>query len=428
MTLLELSDLAKANGIILLISLILLSATGLIFIYKSKKLNIDLLMYSGLFFIIWGLGNIPQLYDFIIILINGAPSNIIPDEFLSIAKFIWTPFAFILGIYVGVELLIPKKKRYILIIYLTLGVVYEILLFIDPLEVVRRSNNFALISLSFRDNNVFSIQWTIFSIIHMIYVISFFVFNGLGFFYKAVQTSGLLKRRFMLISMGFLITSLFILITFFIQEIRQEFEWLTQYTSFCIVFTLLGFFLYFGLKPKKKAKTRKKKIPTKKQIQLASYLVGASSDIEVTSDLEDISKHLENPLIIFASYATKDEELFKVHKISKHLTKYSEIEKVVFWQEFLDDNIYEYMDENLGKCDVMLLFCSKNALGSVPVKKEWTAADAIGKPIIPVFFNPNHIPPLLKSRLGMEYDFYDLKKNVIELHDLILKKVVGLSE
>ena len=53
---------------------------------------------------------------------------------------------------------------------------------------------------------------------------------------------------------------------------------------------------------------------------------------------------------------------------------------------------------------------------------EWTAADALGKPIIPVFFDATHIPPILHSRLGFEFDFYDLKKNAINIYNLILKK------
>ncbi|GAH04365.1 unnamed protein product, partial [marine sediment metagenome] len=58
----------------------------------------------------------------------------------------------------------------------------------------------------------------------------------------------------------------------------------------------------------------------------------------------------------------------------------------------------------------------------VPVKKEWTAADIMGMPIIPVFTNPDHIPPILKSRLGYEIDPDDVQTNVHELYVLALKK------
>ena len=48
----------------------------------------------------------------------------------------------------------------------------------------------------------------------------------------------------------------------------------------------------------------------------------------------------------------------------------------------------------------------------------------MGKTIIPVFINPDHIPPLLKSRLGIEFDERNLKRNAEKLHDLILKKLM----
>ena len=59
---------------------------------------------------------------------------------------------------------------------------------------------------------------------------------------------------------------------------------------------------------------------------------------------------------------------------------------------------------------------------SIPVKKEWTAADAMGKPIIPIFIKTDHIPPLLRSRLGVEFDTFNFQKNIQTLYDLILKK------
>jgi len=132
--------------------------------------------------------------------------------------------------------------------------------------------------------------------------------------------------------------------------------------------------------------------------------------------------------LIFVSYATKDAEMFKIGEMTKKLTNFPEIKNVLYWQEHLHDNIFKFMNDNLGKCDVMLLFCSKNSLNSIPVEKEWTAAEAIGIPIIPIFFDVGHIPPLLKSRLGIEYDFNDMDKNLQELRSLILKKIKGVTD
>jgi hypothetical protein len=114
--------------------------------------------------------------------------------------------------------------------------------------------------------------------------------------------------------------------------------------------------------------------------------------------------------------------------MAKKLTKFQEIKKVLYWQEHMQDNIFKFMNDNLGKCDCMLLFCSQNALNSIPVEKEWTAAEAMGIPIIPIYLDVDHIPPLLKSRLGIEYDFNDSDKIIQELCILIVKKIKGVAD
>ena len=125
---------------------------------------------------------------------------------------------------------------------------------------------------------------------------------------------------------------------------------------------------------------------------------------------------------VFVSYATKDAELYKIPELARKLEEYKEIGEVLYWQEDMHDSIIEYMNDNLGRCNGVLLFCSPNALNSIPVKKEWMAAEALKKPIIPIFLKPEHIPPLLSDRLGFEFDNFDFQKNVREIHDLLLKK------
>lgn len=131
----------------------------------------------------------------------------------------------------------------------------------------------------------------------------------------------------------------------------------------------------------------------------------------------------QKKLTIFVSYSTKDAQNFKISEIAQSLSNFPEIKNVLYWQEHMHDNIFKFMNDNLGKCDIMLLFCSENALNSTPVEKEWTAAEALELPIIPIFFNLDHIPPLLKSRLGLEFNFSNMNKNVRELRSLIFKKI-----
>ncbi|MFX1260127.1 MAG: toll/interleukin-1 receptor domain-containing protein [Promethearchaeota archaeon] len=152
----------------------------------------------------------------------------------------------------------------------------------------------------------------------------------------------------------------------------------------------------------------------------AKILVSPEGYTSETSTSQEVEKR--EGMLIFVSYATRDADLYKIPELAHNLESYKEIGEVLYWQEDMHDSIIEYMNDNLGRCDVVLLFCSPNALDSVPVKKEWMAADAIRKPIIPVFLKPEHIPTLLRDRLGFEFDTFDFQKNVQEIYELILKK------
>ncbi len=127
-------------------------------------------------------------------------------------------------------------------------------------------------------------------------------------------------------------------------------------------------------------------------------------------------------ILIFISYATDDVKVFQIPVIAEGLSKYPKIEDVLYWQEDMHDDMYAYMDENIGKCDLFILFCSPTALKSVPVAKEWRAAEALNKPIIPVFSSPEYIPPLLRPRLGLQIDVFNVQENIKKLYELILKK------
>ena len=98
-------------------------------------------------------------------------------------------------------------------------------------------------------------------------------------------------------------------------------------------------------------------------------------------------------LKIFLSYSTKDSTLFKIPQIAQILEQRPEIQDAYFWEEDMAGDMYEYMDHGIRACDVFVLFCSENAKASIPVNKEWKAADKLKKAIIPVFDNITNIQP-----------------------------------
>ena len=230
------------------------------------------------------------------------------------------------------------------------------------------------------------------SIIRLIFIIFLIIFNGFGLLIKSFQFKGSLKIKFIALSA----TYIYIPLTFLLSTPLDI--WL----NLNFIFQIFWFYLiYYGLTPEKIKKPKKKKKPSEKEVRLVSYL---SKSPETVKESKFISTDVKKEILVFLSYATKEANLFKIEEISSKLINYEEIVDVLYWQKHLHDNFIKFMNENLGRCDVFILFCSEKALNSIPVEKEWTAADALNKPIIPVYFDAKYIPPLLSSRLGMKFD------------------------
>jgi hypothetical protein len=125
---------------------------------------------------------------------------------------------------------------------------------------------------------------------------------------------------------------------------------------------------------------------------------------------------------VFVSYATEDAERFQIARLAETLTRCSGIDDVLYWEADARDDIYQYMNENVGRCDVFLMFCSPNALHSEAVELEWMAALKKKKRIIPIFHREADIPTLLTTKLGVRYKAGDFEGTLRDIHQLILKK------
>ncbi len=135
----------------------------------------------------------------------------------------------------------------------------------------------------------------------------------------------------------------------------------------------------------------------------------------------------EGKNLIFISYATKDSALFKIPLITEILVQYPEIDDILYWESDMHDDIYEYMDDNLKLCSVLLLFCTKKSLYSEPVKMEWRSALKLDKKIIPIFINPNDIPPLLTTKLSVQFDEDELYDSIEAIYQMLLKTLEMVS-
>ena len=224
------------NGITALISLSISLTLGLVFIYKSKKLGADLLLYAGLM-IISGSGlYLGVSLDFLSVFFTGVNMD---NTFgmRGILSYMWVPLILIFALYLGTTIMDMKKKWIILSIYIGLGVLYEYFLFFHWQE----SFDFKPIILGEQliDTHFQEGYWTF--IMLAFFLLSGFVIVGIGFLIKGIQSVGSLRKKFYLLSFG---TTIFL--------VCGAMESLFSLPLILIInrsgMMSAAFFFYFGLK------------------------------------------------------------------------------------------------------------------------------------------------------------------------------------
>ena len=123
-------------------------------------------------------------------------------------------------------------------------------------------------------------------------------------------------------------------------------------------------------------------------------------------------------LIIFVSYATMDSKYIDLKNLAQLLENNSQIEKVLIWEEDTNEDIIDYMEKNIAKCDVFLIISTENSKNSESVRLEWKAALNEKKVIIPVFTDEKNIPLLLRSKLGVK-----IEGNLVHIANSIIEVV-----
>ncbi len=217
---------------------------GIFFIYKSKKSKAKLLFYVGFTSIFTCLTYLGISYDFLTILLTGENAD---PYIIIVLCYMWFPLMTIFTIYIGAELLIPEKKRFVITVYIILGIIFEIFLIIDPMGSFTAHPPDKLGESTTGINFIFG---TPLFILVVVYFLSFIIFNGFGYLYKSFRSSGIVKRKFLYLAIGTFILIVVGIVNSFLIEIIQ--------LSINIIGNVIGYGLYyFGLKevsdePKKK--------------------------------------------------------------------------------------------------------------------------------------------------------------------------------
>ncbi|MFX1374345.1 MAG: hypothetical protein ACFFA0_00895 [Promethearchaeota archaeon] len=179
---------------------------GLFFFYRSIKTEAKLLRYLGLANIFAGLMFLGVFTDFFSVLF--VQQNMPNNGIVAILSYIWFAPVIITAMYIGLELIIPKVKLYILLAILVVSIIFEIIVFRFPLQ----SFNFipnppATPSINLIDYNV-NLN-TIAGYLMGSLLFSVLIILGIGFLYKAFQSTGTIRKNFLFLSVGSLCFCIF---------------------------------------------------------------------------------------------------------------------------------------------------------------------------------------------------------------------------
>jgi len=236
------------NGASALGVLVVLFIIGLYTLIKSLKLKATLLRYTGITIIFIGFLWLGPTTDFLkITLIDGM--NINPVWVYPLLSYMWAAPGIFFGMYIGGELLMPKKKWLLLAIIIIASIAYEIFLFLSPIN----SFDFTIPGVGEVEDptglvgdgtNIIDTSSnygypTAFFLIAFILII--ILFNGIGFLKKAKESTGILRTKFLYLAFGFIVFA--IIVTFDALIPPGIF---LSFVRFCIIAS--GILLYLGVR------------------------------------------------------------------------------------------------------------------------------------------------------------------------------------
>ncbi len=211
---------------------------GLFFFYVSRKRKAKLLFYLGLVVLLAGLMFLGVFLDFLLVVLteNNIDNSI---GLVGILSYIWFAPVVITAMYIGTELMAPKMKWYIISIIAIISILFEIVIFMDPINAFYFDETTTIPPERLIDYNV-NLD-TMAGMLVGSLLLSILIFLGIGFLYKAFQSTGEIKRNFYLLSLGSICFCIFGLL-----------EGLTA-PGFMVIIVRIGYlssfwFMYFGLK------------------------------------------------------------------------------------------------------------------------------------------------------------------------------------
>jgi len=174
---------------------------GLLSFYKSIKLKAKLLSVAGILMFFVGFLWLGPTVDFFVKLITGY--NLFPPHIYVLLSYTWVAPALLFAMYLGGELLVSKLKWVLVGIFLVLGVVFELFLWFSPWQSFDHIQVDPLIPNGLIDASFNNTHPTF--ILVVVFLVSALIFLGIGSIIKAKQATGILRKKFVYMSIGFII-------------------------------------------------------------------------------------------------------------------------------------------------------------------------------------------------------------------------------
>lgn len=213
---------------------------ALLLFHKWRVNNVRMHFYTGLIILLAGLCYLGVYLDFIAVLLTGQNITNTYGR-VALLSYIWIPPLFTIGIIVFADILIPNKKFYLALIYITISILFYIAIFSDPYG----SFYFEYPKNPGEELIDYYVNLTSLAGIYiMIYQLSILIFIFFGFLPKALKSKPFIQRKFFYIIIGMLMIT-----------IPGAFESWAGAGTFIILIRVCymsGFYLwYLGLQPVK---------------------------------------------------------------------------------------------------------------------------------------------------------------------------------
>ncbi|NHJ22610.1 MAG: hypothetical protein EAX91_16810 [Candidatus Lokiarchaeota archaeon] len=189
------------NGLSSLIILLSGLLFGFFLIYKAIRTHAKLLGVMGIAMILLGLVFLGLTTEFFVVLLSGMNLDN-SGGIIGILGYFWVAFAVIPAVYIGSELIFPKVKWYLVVVFSVLGIFYELILFLDTAS----SFNFTYPNIPGEDliDDPLVIGSPFF-LFFLSYVGISIIFDGLGCLIKGLKSEGIIRKKLFFLSLGFLI-------------------------------------------------------------------------------------------------------------------------------------------------------------------------------------------------------------------------------